>query len=87
MGTAVARRQRRREDERKGHDWEGAASAVLGHGLMLRLSGAPVYGCVNSRAADYFLGATESIGPWRSRTAVTAPFASFWNSSVASTTL
>ena len=36
---------------------------------------------------DYFLGASESIGPWRNRTAVTAPLASFWNSSVASTTL
>jgi len=35
----------------------------------------------------YFLGATELIGPWRSRTPVTAPLASFWNSSVASTTL
>ena len=37
--------------------------------------------------ANYFLGATESIGPWRNRTAVTLPLASFWNSSVASAIL
>ena len=76
IGAAVARRQRRRKDEREGHDWEGATRAVCGHQgssiarravspsaaeapaapavrqrpevgdcLILRLSGAPVYGC------------------------------------------
>jgi hypothetical protein len=40
-----------------------------------------------NRAAGCFLAATVLIGPWRNRTDVAAPFASFGNSSVASTTL
>jgi hypothetical protein len=76
FGAAAARRPRRRNDEGEGHDWECATRAVCGHQrssiarqkldvgtyLILRLSGAPVYGW--SRGAFCLLNKGE---PWALR--------------------